>query len=64
MIDVLTLALARKGGGSGTRGASAYEIALKNGFEGTEQEWLESLRAEADFTHLSHEEIDAMFEGV
>lgn len=25
------------------RGYSAYEIALRNGFEGTEQEWLESL---------------------
>ena len=26
------------------RGPSAYEIALKNGFEGTEAEWLESLK--------------------
>ena len=26
-----------------TDGASAYEIALENGFEGTEQEWLDSL---------------------
>ena len=25
------------------RGYSAYEIAVRNGFEGTEQEWLESL---------------------
>jgi hypothetical protein len=24
-------------------GASAYQIAVKNGFEGTEEEWLESL---------------------
>lgn len=63
MIDVLTLALARKGG-SGARGASAYEIALKNGFEGTERDWLDSLKAEANFTHLSHEEIDAMFKEV
>ena len=28
----------------GKAGASAYEIALKNGFEGTENEWMESLR--------------------
>lgn len=28
----------------GVQGASAYEIAVKNGFEGTEQEWLESLK--------------------
>ncbi len=27
-------------------GLSAYEIAVENGFEGTEQEWLESLRGE------------------
>lgn len=27
-------------------GKSAYEIALQNGFEGTEEEWLESLRGE------------------
>ena len=25
-------------------GESAYEIAVRNGFEGTEQEWLESLK--------------------
>lgn len=28
-------------------GLSAYEIAVKNGFEGTEEEWLTSLKAEA-----------------
>lgn len=30
----------------GTEGRSAYRIALDNGFEGTEIEWLESLRGE------------------
>ena len=30
---------------SGPPGASAYEIAVKNGFKGTEAEWLESLNA-------------------
>lgn len=38
----------------GVDGLSAYEIALKNGFEGTEEEWLASLKGEAfryeDFT--------------
>lgn len=29
---------------TGEAGASAYEIAVKNGFTGTEQEWLESLK--------------------
>ena len=33
-------------GGTGKDGLSAYEIAVKNGFEGTEQEWLEYLRGE------------------
>jgi hypothetical protein len=37
------------GGGSGTPGAdgkSAYEIAVENGFSGTESEWLASLKGE------------------
>lgn len=29
------------------RGMSAYESAVKNGFKGTEQEWLASLKGEA-----------------
>lgn len=32
------------GGGTGNDGLSAYEIALKHGFEGTEEEWLASLQ--------------------
>lgn len=32
------------GGGSGTNGKSAYEIAVDNGFIGTETDWLESLK--------------------
>ena len=32
------------GGGSGTAGKSAYEIAVDNGFVGTETEWLASLK--------------------
>jgi hypothetical protein len=32
------------GGGKGEPGESAYEIAVRNGFEGTEEEWLESLK--------------------
>lgn len=31
----------------GNNGKSAYEIALDNGFEGTEEEWLESLKGES-----------------
>ena len=34
------------GGGSGTAGKSAYEIAVDNGFVGTEDQWLDSLKGE------------------
>ncbi len=40
-------------------GKSAYEIAVENGFEGTEEEWLESLKGEAgttDHRQLGHRE--------
>lgn len=30
---------------TGPQGLSAYEVAVKNGYEGTEAEWLESLKA-------------------
>lgn len=33
-------------GDPGATGLSAYEIAVKNGFDGTEEEWLESLKGE------------------
>lgn len=33
-------------GADGEQGKSAYEIAVENGFEGTEEEWLESLKGE------------------
>jgi hypothetical protein len=34
----------------GEQGHSAYEIAVKKGFVGTEQQWLESLRGEIEIT--------------
>lgn len=37
------------GGGTGTDGKSAYEIAVENGFVGTEEEWLESLQGESAY---------------
>ena len=36
--------------GGGANGLSAYEIALEHGFEGTEEEWLESLHGEDGHT--------------
>ena len=38
------------GGGSETAGKSAYEIAVDNGFAGTETEWLESLNGKQGAT--------------
>jgi hypothetical protein len=37
----------------GQDGKSAYEVALDNGFEGTEEEWLASLKGEKGETGLS-----------
>lgn len=36
-------------GDEGTAGKSAYEIAVENGFEGTEQEWLKSLEGKSAY---------------
>ena len=35
-------------GDAGTDGKSAYDIAVDNGFKGTETEWLESLKADME----------------
>lgn len=34
------------GGGAGEPGKSAYEIAVEHGFEGSEEDWLASLKGE------------------
>lgn len=52
IVDIITLAVAKKlaesgAGTPGKDGKSAYEIAVSKGFEGTEEEWLESLKGEA-----------------
>ena len=59
----------------GKNGLSAYEIAVQNGFEGTETEWLESLKGEqgvpgekgdpyelteADRTEIVNDVLDAL----
>lgn len=66
-MDLITLALARKGGGTGTPGKdglSAYEIAVKNGFEGSEQDWLNSLQVTAEMPAMTQEDITAIFKEV
>lgn len=45
-------------GKDGKNGKSAYEIALDNGFEGTEQEWLDSLKGEKGDTGEKGEKGD------
>lgn len=44
------------GGGAGADGKSAYEIAVDNGFEGTEEEWLASLKGERGETGAQGEQ--------
>ncbi|MGL4449609.1 MAG: hypothetical protein ACRCTZ_00285 [Sarcina sp.] len=42
-MDLYPVDPSKTGGSSGGNGLSAYEIAVKNGFVGTEKEWLDSL---------------------
>lgn len=49
-MDVITYALSKKyadeNAGEGAPRKSAYEIAVENGFVGSEKEWLESLEGD------------------
>lgn len=48
-----------------TQGYSAYEIAVQNGFEGTEKEWLESLKGYSPIKgkdYWTQEDIDSILE--
>lgn len=47
-----------KNGSDGADGKSAYELAVENGFEGTEEEWLESLKGESGKNGESGEKGD------
>lgn len=51
-------------GEKGDPGASAYEIAIKNGFEGTELEWLASLKGEKGEQGLPGEKGDTGSQGI
>jgi hypothetical protein len=57
-----------KDGIDGKDGRSAYEVAVDNGFEGSEKEWLDSLKSTATDTDLSDyytkAEVDAAIENV
>ena len=41
-------------GRDGKDGKSAYEIAVEHGFIGTEQEWLDSLKADSMVSYATH----------
>lgn len=55
-VDIITYALCKKqiadaiAGAGVVMGKSAYEIAVENGYSGTQAEWLESLRGEQGYT--------------
>jgi hypothetical protein len=54
-------------GGKGENGASAYEIAVQHGFEGTEEEWLESLKGEDGkdaIAEVTREEFERLSEEI
>lgn len=38
-------------GDKGEKGESAYQLAIQNGFVGTEQDWLESLKKQWNSTN-------------
>jgi hypothetical protein len=48
-------------GAGALKGKSAYELAVEMGFEGTEQQWLDSL---AGGETAKDEEVDSMLDGV
>lgn len=45
------------------RGYSAYQVAVMNGFEGTEAEWLESLKGHPDKQEIIDEVLEQIPEG-
>lgn len=51
-MDIITYALSKKyadeNAGEGAPGKSAYEIAVENGFVGSEKEWLDSLKSDGN----------------
>lgn len=55
----------RGGGGSGRDGLSAYEIAVLDGFKGTESEWLASLKGETGngFEEMTKAEMLSVLRG-
>ena len=48
-------------GSRGKQGLSAYQVAVKNGYKGTEKEWLDSLAADKHYVH-NQTEVSAAWE--
>lgn len=57
--DDYTIWIDSTGEETNIQGKSAYEIAIAHGFEGTEEEWLESLRGEPGPAYTLTEEDEA-----
>jgi hypothetical protein len=49
---------------TGPTGESAYQIAVNNGFEGTEEEWLESLQGEGGIGNLDGGTAFSVYGGI
>lgn len=47
-------------GSDGVDGLSAYEVAVANGFDGTEQEWLDSLKGETGPLSTTYVHVQAV----
>lgn len=52
------------GGQPGPHGLSAYEVAVLNGFSGTEAEWLVSLGADVALSALPNNKLTAETDGL
>lgn len=44
-------------GAKGDEGLSAFEVAVKNGFEGTEEQWLETFAATFEYIEPNEEGV-------
>ncbi|KAA8829344.1 F0F1 ATP synthase subunit delta [Bifidobacterium tissieri] len=47
---------------AGRDGKSAYELAVDHGFEGTVEEWLESLKGTATLDYATDPDVDTIFD--
>lgn len=51
--QTVSLKVSQGGGSKGKDGKSAYEIAVEHGYQGTEEQWLESLIGDPGFSPIA-----------